>query len=300
MTTTNNYLVLNFHNAKLFRKFDKEHVNRKSGDFVFDGINSYKSRNFYPAFIEPITVHQVSNMLHVLFNERPVPSLRTVVYDKNNYYFEKAQNSFLKIDTLKNHNEEFYYETTHVKKAVWNSWNKNVSINWEIIRRYIDDEAKLIIFVNKLNEVLGENSELIPFKTIRSKVMNLSIDKRFELYNAIKDLKSIEGLIYYFGRYVNGKFIESDGDKITCKKNRTAKMVNTGLESAVLLSGEILVPVSDDDIIKLRTVSKGFATILDDGLVFITSIQHKNNLSVAGFTLVKDISDEKTKPFKTE
>lgn len=295
----NNYLILDFQNAKLFRKFDKKNVNRKCGDFVFDGIKSYKSRDFYPAFIEPITVHQISNMLHVLFNERPVPSLRNVLYQRNDYYFEKALESYLKIDNLKNHNDDYYFETNHVKKAVWNSWNPSVPTNWEIVRRYIDDVEKLRVFVNKLNEVLDEKTESLAFSAIRNKVIQLPKPKRLDLYNTIKELKSIDGIIYYFGRYVNQKFDKPDNAKLTTKRNKTAKMVNTGLESAVLLSGKILVPVNNQDIEILRNNSKGFATILDDGLVFIDSIKHENHISVQGFIKVETISDEKTKPFKT-
>jgi hypothetical protein len=119
------------------------------------------------------------------------------------------------------------------------------------------------------------------------------------LYDTIKELKFIDGIIYYFGRYVNQKFDKPDNAKLTTKRNKTAKMVNTGLESAVLLSGKILVPVNDQDIEILRNNSKGFATILDDGLVFIDSIKHENHISIQGFIKVETISDEKTKPFKT-
>jgi hypothetical protein len=222
------------------------------------------------------------------------------VYRRNEYYFEKAQNSYLKIDNLKNHNDDFYFETSHVKKAVANSWNESVSINWEIVRRYIDDEKKLSVFINKINEILNEKAELLPFLTIRNKVIELPKEKRLDLYDTIKVLKNIDGIIYYFGRYVNGKFDKPNNSKLTTKLNKTAKMVNTGLESAVLLSGKILVPVDDQDIETLRNDSKGFATILDDGLVFIDSIKHKNVISVQEFIKVETISDEKTKPFKTE
>jgi hypothetical protein len=292
------YLILNFKNAKLFRKFDKEKKNRKCDDFVSDGLGGYISRDYLPAFVEPITVHQVSNMLHVMFNERPVPSLRNSFYNKNEYYFEKAQNSYLKIDTPKISKNDYYYEKMHVKKAVPNSWNPSIPSNWEIVRKYIDNEDKFRIFVKKLNQILGvDDSESVPFLKIRNLVQNLPQDKRLDLYNTISTLRDITGLNDYFGTYIgSGIFKKPVECAITRKLNKTARMVNSGLESVIVLSGQIIVPVSQDDVERLRTVSKGCATILDGGLVTIDSLKDENNVSIDGFTQIKDISDEKTIP----
>lgn len=295
------YLVLNFENARLFRKMNKEKVNRSCNDFVFEYTGNQISRDYVPAFIEEITPHQISNMLHVLFNERPVPSLRSCTYPRMEYYFEKAQNSYLKITTPKNDKGEYYYETMHVKKAVGNSWNPSVSVNWEIVKRYIDDDVKFDLFLNKLNEVLEIDAKSIPFLKIREKVINLSVNKRLELYDLIKNLGRIDGLKDYFGKYKNDlTFLKPVDSAITVKKNKTARTVNTGLEKVINHSGQIIVPVNDEDVLKLRTSSKGFAKILDGGLVWIDSIKYSNNISVDGFRLVKDISDEKTKPYYHE
>ena len=294
------YLILNFRNAKLFRKFNKEKVNRKCKDYSLDVIiGKRKSRDFLPSFVEPITVHQISNMIHVLFNERPVPSLRTSFYNRNEYYFEKAQNSYLKIDTPKitKNGEDFYYETTHVKKGIHDAWNPAPQTNWEMAKRYIDDKEKLTIFINKLNEVLGFDPEQKSFLVIREMVSMLPIEKRLDLYDTILNLKDITGMIDYFGSYKgDGVFNNPIESAITHRCNKMTRMVNMGLETAAMLSGQIIVPVNNDDIEKLRTLSKGHATILDGGLVWIDSVQDGANISVEDFIQVKNISDEKTKP----
>lgn len=294
------YLTLNFRGAKLFRKFNKDKVNRRCKDFSFDVITGkYKSRDFLSSFVEPITVHQVSNMLHVLFNERPVPSLRRCLYYRIDHYFDMAQNSYLKIDTPKinESRNDFYYETTHVKKGVHDAWNPAPQVNWEVARNYIDDKEKLKVFINKLNEILNINSELLSFLTIRDMVFKLSTEKRVELYDTIIELKNITAMVDYFGSYKgNGEFNNPVDSSITRRNNKMARLVNMGLETVVSLSGQIIVPVLDEDIEKLRTSSKGCATILDGGLVWIDSIKDGANISVENFIQVKEISDEKTKP----
>jgi len=293
-----NYLTLNFQNAKLFRKFNKEtKINRRCSDFVSDGHNDYKRRDLLPSFIEPITVHQISNMLHVLFNERPVPSLRKVFYERNEHYFEMAQNSYLKIDTPKIYKDDYHFETIHVKKSVHNAWNPSTLVNWEIIRLYTDSEDKFNRFTSKLDEIFKSNMKLIPFMKIREMVINLDKETRLDLYETIKELEGCDGLIYFFGRYTKDKFDKPQDSGVTTKKNKTGRMVNTGIETVARLSGQIIVPVSDDDIQRLRTISKGFATILDGGIVTIESIKSGNSISVNDFICVKDISDAMTTPF---
>jgi hypothetical protein len=70
------------------------------------------------------------------------------------------------------------------------------------------------------------------------------------------------------------------------------------IDTKINLSGSIIVPVNDEDIEKIRN-SKGCATLLDGGAVFIKGL--KNNVSVEGYTKVGDISMEKRQlPIKKE
>lgn len=294
------YLILNFRDAKLFRKFNKDKINRKCKDYSLDVVTgTYKSRDFLPSFVEPITVHQVSNMLHVLFNERPVPSLRRCFYPRVDRYFEMAQNSLLKISTpmINKDGEDYYYETFHVKKGVWNSWNPTPYVNWKVIQRFIDDDEKLNVIINKLNEVLEVDAGSMSFLNVRELVGNLTLGKRLDLYDVILNLNGITALIDYFGSYKgDGTFNNPVDCSVTRKCDKMAYLVNMGLETAITLSGQIIVPVSEEDIARLKTISKGCATILDGGLVWIDSVKDGSIISDEGFIKVSDISDEKTKP----
>ena len=291
----NNYLILNFTDAKLFRKLNKDNRNYGCKDYCFNSNGKYSKRDEKFAFIEAITVHQISNMLHVLFNERPVPSLRDCLYNRNEYYFNKAQESYLKIDTPKISNNNYYYEKTQLRKAVWDSWNPAISPNWEIVRKYIDDIEKFNSFVDKVSEILYIDALSFSFLEIISKVSNLSINERLSLYDHITNLKFISGLIYCLGIYKDNTFKPTVYSAITNKINVSAITINFGIDTVAKLSGKIIVPVSDDDIIKLKK-SKGVATILDGGLVYIDSIKNGDHIDINDFVQVKDISDEKSLP----
>lgn len=291
------YLILNFSDAKLFRRINKDNKNYGCKDYCFNPGGSYNKRDENFSFIEPITVHQISNMIHVLFNERPVPSLRYCAYDRNEYYFDKALNSYLKIDTPKisNDNSNYYSETTQVRKAVWNSWNPAITPNWELVRLYIDSKEKFDSFIDKVNLLLNIDSLSLSFLEVIGKIDKLQKNDRLSLYNHITNLKEISGLIYCLGFYKDNEFEEPKYSSITAKLNRSARTINFGVEKVVMLSGQIIVPVSDDDIIKLRK-SKGCATILDGGLVYIDSVKNENNVDVTDFIPVKEISDKRATP----
>ena len=128
------YLVLRFENAGMFT------TNRNTKDYVFksrkNGIHKRVDvQNFN--FQEPITIYQISNLIHVLFGERPVPTFRDVFYKPVDYYFNKAGESFIKIDNYKKYNKnkdihEYTNEIVQTKKALWNSYSKIVDINWRL------------------------------------------------------------------------------------------------------------------------------------------------------------------------
>jgi len=270
------YLILKFRNAKLFRN------DKKCSDFVND-VNGNRKRNNEEQYTKPITVYQVSNVLHALFGERPVPSLRKVLFQKNQYYFDKANKSYIRVDGHKRFNkskQEFQYvkEFLQTKKSVYNSYNPNPVINWEIVKQYIGPN-NIDWFMKEISTLI-QNPLNYTFTEIRNKLLlaNTTI-----LFSGLKS-RMLSGLIGYLTNYKFASQLTS--------KNDTALINNNGIESVIILSGEIIVPVSDDDIIKLSQ-SKGCATILDGGFVWIDSIKNENEISEDGFDKVCDISTKK-------
>lgn len=288
----NKYLVLEFRNAKLFRN------NKFSKDYVFDKNISkgYRKRidkeKSDLQFVEPITVHQISNMIHVLFNERPVPSHRDCLYDKVDHLFEKAKSSYLKY-TDRNGGMPFteyldskggkhlVTEVMTVNKAVDDCWKKNPQINWHIIRDYLGDQDNIDWFFGEVIDLLGVNPLGHSVEDVRSALLTKDLTKMFTKLRSI----GRGGLAAYITDTKNAPDVAS-------KTNRSRIMVNTAIEKVTKYNGEIIIPVNEEDIAKLRE-SKGCATILDGGVVTIVGIKEAHEITVDDFIKVGDISTEK-------
>lgn len=290
------YLVLRFRNAKLFR-------NRRDGsckDYVVDPSSEGGRRKrmdkakgvFDEQFVEPITIHQISNMIHVLFNERPVPTHRKCGYPKVDYLFEKAKDSYLKyVDCARNDGavkirdskkdvDYFPTETVKISKAVWNSWVPNPQINWDIINRYLGSKENVDWFFGEVIDLLTVNPLSHDVEIVRLSLLTKDLTNLFKGLTEIKR----KGLVDYIK---TGK-----GSPMTSANDRVSLTVNSSIDNVIILNGEILVPVNDNDIERLMT-SKGSATILDGGYVWIDSLKRSEELSINGFIKVGDISTEK-------
>ena len=266
------YLVLKFSNAGLFRK------HRNTKDKIVD-LDIIRDRKNEPEFVEPITVHQISNMLHVLFGERPKPTIRKSVYKQIDYYFDKAKNSYLKINSYKNKKGLYPNEFIQLNKSQWNSWQSSSAITWERVRRLLDD-GLFELFMDKINDAFNLDCSKLQFKQVIELIKNSKDKKIEELVAWLKENKR--------GALISGIY---DGDKDTgMNANIRVSLTNTnGVDTIIRLNGEILVPVSEDDIAKLRN-TKGCARLLDGGLILIDGIKHENVINVNDFTKVSEIS----------
>lgn len=272
------YLVLKFKNAKLFRN------TKDTSDYVLD---MYGRRKRYgdAQFVEPITVYQISNVIHVLFNERPVPSHREVFYTKIDKLFDKALNSYLKINNPKILNkdtnvEEYITEIISKKKSVFNSYPKNVCISWEIIKQYVEvknfdwllKSFNHITNLNPLDYTAEEFREILSKFDISELTLELRKKSLTGLYDYIKDKSKSSYLV---------------------KKLNTLININNSIDFVINLNGEILVPVTDEDLSFIAENYKGICTILDGGFVYISGIKDGNEISPEGYTLMSEISTEK-------
>jgi hypothetical protein len=282
----NKYLILKFRNAKLFRH------NKDTKDKHIDVYNkTTKDRQKSDNFVDPLTLYQISNVIHALFGERPVPTMRDCKYPKNDYYFEKAKESYLDLDilykTLKSGEEVLITEKTTIKKALWDSWNPSVYINWEIVKRYLKTNYEWFIL-----EISKLTNNKFP--------LNISFDDTLKnlLYNKTNlDLLYVElenrkcsALKTLICNYING--VKHLGI-ITKEKNKIGICVVKGVDWVTLLKGTIIIPVDDKDIEILKNNSTGTCRILDGGVVTIHSIVESHEINLTKFRKVKDISLEK-------
>jgi len=273
------YLILKFQDAKLFR-------NKDSQDKVTDYLYGNSDRGKQKFFKEPITTYQVSNVLHVLFGEKPVPSLKKMMpfYKKNEDLFEKANNSYLKFDSyyrrLNKNKDKFIYitEIMQTKKSLNISWNPVSYFNWERIRLKIGDE-NFKLFLELLESNFGVTTK----------------SKFIDIIKIIQNQKVVGDFLIKIRKKVVATDINNYHKNRTVQMNQhggSALTVTTSIEHPVILSGTILVPVTDADIIKVKE-NKGCATILDGGLVYVDGIEDGDTLSDEGFEIMQNISTEK-------
>lgn len=287
----NRYIKLSFTNGKLFPKNNKTmdciaNIGLTSkGELILK--HSKRTDETLTSFKEPITVHQISNMLHTLVGERPVPSFRYVFYNRDETIFNLALNSYIKLSSPKVkvtkggvEIETFISETTKLGKSPYNSWAKPNTIHWFKIKKYMGDDFNG--FIDILTEVLGYD----PTKQKFVELANLK-SKLGDTINPIIDYlkpKSKTPIINFLTKSI------FDYSEIT-KSTALHETVTAGVDVAFFLDGEILVPYNDDFANK---IIKPNTNILDGGYVEIVGVFDEYELyDVDDYVAVATISDEK-------
>lgn len=279
------YIVIKFDNARLFKN------HRKTKDFTSElsfnrkgNASLQRKKRSNKNFIEPITVHQISNMLHTLVGERPVPSFREVFYKRNEDIFNLANSSLLKIDSPNRktkETEDFISEKTHINKSANNSWAKPRKTHWYNIMRFMGDG--FYEFIEIINSEIGYNVLEKDFHSLK-----LYDPAKSKLPKTIEFLKKNKKtpIIHFLTS-------EKGGDvwKITMS-NSIGLVVSRGIDDVYVLSGEILVPYEREFANKLI---KNSTNILDGGIAKIVDIKRGYQINMEGFRRVKDISVELTK-----
>lgn len=288
-------LILDFKNAGWFHRNLFKFFNEK--DFVFDLNGQIKRQDFKKQYAEPITVNQISNVLHVLFGERPSASLRKTHIQEVAEIRKIALNGWIKIEDYcfenKKGNVTFFKEKLRTKKSIWNSWEKsNTLLYWKRIENFLEEELynefleviKSVLHTNNPIEIsLSKTIEILHHNHLNNEELKVFLEKlksksKTPLYNTIKD----------------GNFKNTDFNK----NPRTMMTTNSGVSELVRLSGKIIIPIEDEKWIEKLKNSNGFARILDGGLVTVNSIIPDYNFyeeSIIGFKEIKNISTELNK-----
>ena len=106
-------LVVRFRNAAVFTN------RRGSSDKVFAG-RALVDRDKAPRMDVPedtLDTRHISNMLHVLMGERPVPSLRKTAMTRDEAIYRAARQALVRVSELSRD------ETKTVRKAVKDAWH---------------------------------------------------------------------------------------------------------------------------------------------------------------------------------
>ena len=279
------YLRLKFKDAKIFPTRSGTGKNGKVYELGKSPVN--RKGLIWEEYITP---YQISNVLHVMFGERPVSSVKKSFYPRIDKYVEMANNSYLKMEYPKRYNKTKKMNTPiteilRTEKPDWNSWAKGTKISWEIIRVFMNEE-ELNFFLTETKKLVNKDPKSMSFKDLIEALREVNTD---ELCKALKSMK-LSPIANYIGDDV---FADQITRKMTHGKH-TAIMNINGIAEIININGEILVPVNDDDLKLLETLP-GSANILDGGMVWISEVVDANKISSNGFKLVKKISTIKVK-----
>ncbi len=279
-------------------------------------------------------MHQVSNVIHVLFGERPKPSLREVAFGNVEYYFNKAMHSFIKINRYKTiyktkegkEFEKLLNEKLQTKKVVNDSWSKTDNFYWERARKLLGDDLynEFVQLVSDLFKTQGDITKEYSIKELREQVLSRGLVNavppkpesnkdeendedtkvKFKIsgfYEELVKSKKSTTLDMFFMK-ISGMGKASFVDYFVGRNNNSRISLNSvgntkatvvsGITEITKISGEIIIPVTDDDVTKLNKHT-GCATILDGGLVFIKGVINANEVNVSNHVKVSEISTDK-------
>ena len=155
-------------------------------------------------------------------------------------------------------------------------------MNWVRVKKVLGEDY-FNQFISVLTDILGYNPFGYKFDDLKNIIKECK-DARLE--KLFDELTRNGKTSFYNNIFGNG----SELSEIN-KNNQTILTVFKGLDKAENHNGKILVPVSDEDLDVIKS-NKGFATLLDGGLVIILGVKHSNIVSTEGYTKVSEISLE--------
>lgn len=281
-------LIIKIKDAGIFNDPSKS----KTKDKVLDFDGKRERTDYKDVPTGTFFYKNVANLLRVLFGERPVPTFRKVnsIFIGDAYYEELAKKCRVKIDTAiydtdKVHDKPYYGEECFTaRKSIKDSWqktsynytldNKDIQIGGGLLyhdrlRRYLGNELynEYSILVKSFGDVdtIQQGIELLNKNKSNVEVLefcNKCLDeKRKSLYNVIQN----EGAnSIHFHTYSPNYPLDS-------------LLICGGIEKIKKVSGTLYVPVTDEDIEKVKN-STGVASFLEGGIATVEEISDWNDM----------------------
>ena len=286
------YLHLKFRNSGLIQcgssmgKSTSPHLERDKniiGEYVKN------DQNFGHDVTNPIPYTLLSNVLHVLCGEIPVPTKRQSLFQRIPILDEIAKNSFVKYNTPlffdkfgKITNTEFFqtqkwqYDSTldiQDTFTLHNGSTKKVDgwYNWDYFRRGIKSKEARDIIIKFIETIINVN----PLKlTLKQTVTELS--KYWDTNDFKKSLDTFlsEHRKLYTQPWLKVFFNTSATGRNTGHKSSTPLTNCRGVGRIVYLNGEIICPF-DSDYVYYAIVNNGcgVADLLEHGIVYVVGLE---------------------------
>lgn len=274
-------LLIKFTNAGVFSE------TRRSSDKMYD-LDGKTKRKDAPVMQIPARKfdwRHVSNVLHVLMGERPVPTIRRTLLKPDLSIQEAAKKARVVIDTPCNERGYEGREMITARKTVKDAWQtarisyflggtpfqiKGGLLYWARLERLLG-EGLLNDFIDTVQSITGE----------RNVTRNISAHRAIEILHDNYELRQTQVFCQKCVKAMRTALVniidpKANKESITFHTGVGSKlniqMVNSGRENIVKISGTIYVPVNDDLVSRLSK-GCGTATILEGGLAYIEGIE---------------------------
>ena len=275
------YLHLKFKNCGLIccKKSPIQHLNRDDGEF---GKHTADGKSVGHDLTNPIPYTLLSNVLHVLCGEIPVPSKRKTIFKRIKELDDIAKEAYIKYDYDLKLTEKGYPKwSENFQTNKWN-WNcgKKITTNFKIyngeiktcngvynhdyLKRAFNNNEEYHLLLDFIKDIIGYN----PTQKIMSDVI-YDLSKHWEDEGFKEKVNEFIGTINLNGGWKNALFNIKCTTANSYVQSRTPVFVSRGVANITHLDGEIVVGIDNDNIINKINHGEGFATLLEGGIVYV-------------------------------
>ena len=286
------YLHLEFRNCGLIQcglskgRSTSPHLERdkyKIGEDIID------DENIGHDLSNPIPHTLLSNVLHVLAGEIPVPTKRKSLLKRIPIFDEIAKNSFIRYYTPPIYYDKNGYlegaELFNTHKWHWNGTrpisttfilhDESIKIvsgwyNWDYFRRAVKNKDNRKIILDFIESIIHVNPYSLTLKETVTELSKYWGTPEFEV--SVQEFLSNNKNVCTSSWYDVFFNIESKSSN-TGPKSSTPLTVCSGVAKIKYLSGEIICPIEDESICNAIIRGFGIATLLEQGIVYVVGLE---------------------------
>jgi len=285
-------VIIKFRGASIF-------TNRKPSNDKAVTDTGWTGRDKAPRLEVPddtLDARHVSNLLHVLMGERPVPTLRRSAMRRDESIYQCARRAVVRIE------ETSREETKTVRKAVKDSWNtatlwyelngKQVKVKGgllyhERLMRFLGD-ALYGSFLDVLGRLTGSSNPRKEYTAHRGiEILNAHgnepLVKKFSIQCRKGGRTALANLLETNGNTASITFHQGTGSRLNIL------VVNKGVEKVRRVSGTIFVPVESDELLNRLTNGTGVATLLEGGFASLSGVEDWSEDLIHGGKTVSEV-----------
>ena len=287
------YLHLKFENSGLIYSDKKTSHITRHGLYPYENKedNKYENDDY---FVNPIPYWLLSNVLHSLAGEVPVPTKKEtfIKYERISLFDEIAKGSYVKYNNVFKYKtktkegeitEKICGELFNTNKYHWNSGRQcnhtftkkdgtqykvfNGFYSWDYFRRSCVDE-------NEFKEKIGELERMYGVNPLEYTLNDFVVSFREKMKGKVSE----EILQKFKHGWSNIFFCQDKKGNPTEIKSRVQLNTLKGVMYKVVLNGDIICPIDTDEETEYNLINrfkngKGVARLLDDGICYITGIE---------------------------